>query len=103
VNQIGRQFRQSVDFIVRPAVFDRHIAALDVPGFTQPFAKCRNQTCARFRKTKVEMSDHWHRPLLRPRCDRPSRRAAESGDEFAPSKAKPHLVPPVLGNPMEAE
>ena len=38
-----------------------------------------------------------HRRLLRPRRERPCRRAAERSDEFAPSKAKPHLPLPCRG------
>ena len=35
--------------------------------------------------------------LLRPRRERPNRRAAECSDEFAPSKAEPHLALPCQG------
>ena len=31
-NQFGRQRRQPIDLILRPAVFDRHILALDIAG-----------------------------------------------------------------------
>ena len=31
-NQFGRQLRQSIDLILGPAVFDRHVLTLDVPG-----------------------------------------------------------------------
>ena len=34
-NQIGRQFRQPLIVIVRPAEFDRDIAAFDESGFAQ--------------------------------------------------------------------
>src|SRR5262249_43538954 len=37
--KIGRQFRQSIKVIVRPAVFDRDVAALGVAGFAQAFAE----------------------------------------------------------------
>jgi hypothetical protein len=30
VNQFGRQSRQSIVMIIRPATFDRHILALDI-------------------------------------------------------------------------
>ena len=32
-NQIGRQLRQSIELILGPAVFDRHVLALDIAGF----------------------------------------------------------------------
>jgi hypothetical protein len=34
-NQVFRQFRQAIDLIVGPAVFDRHIVALDQAGVSQ--------------------------------------------------------------------
>src|SRR5262245_23623652 len=33
--QIGRQGRQSIILLIRPAVFDRYIPALDITGFAQ--------------------------------------------------------------------
>jgi hypothetical protein len=38
-DQIRCQFRQSIVIIVRPAVLDHYIAALDVAGFAQAFAE----------------------------------------------------------------
>src|SRR6516225_6348032 len=40
----------------------------------------------------TEPAYHRHRPLLRASGNWPSRRAALSGDEFAPSKANVHLA-----------
>src|SRR5262249_48856779 len=58
----------------------------------------------------VEPMEHADPPhavaLLRARRERPRRRAAEGSNEFAPSKAKPHLALPceaVRGSPMGAE
>ena len=39
-NQIGRQRRQPIDLVVGPAVFDRHILALDVASVFQALAEC---------------------------------------------------------------
>ena len=39
-NQIGRQRRQPIDLILGPAVFDRHVLALDIAGVLQALAKC---------------------------------------------------------------
>ena len=41
------------------------------------------------------MSTPMRRALLRPRRERPSRRAAEPSDEFAPSKPNAHVPLPV--------
>ena len=41
MNQIGHHRRQPITLILRPAVFDRDVLALDVAGFAQPLAKGR--------------------------------------------------------------
>src|SRR5262249_40672611 len=83
-NQIGRQIRQPTDLIVRPAIFDRYVLALNVAHFTQASAEWHYVTCALFRRTKGEIPNHRHRRVLRTRRHRPrSRRAAEQGDELA--------------------
>ena len=38
-DQIGRQSRQASVLALRPAIFDRHVAALDVAGFVQALAE----------------------------------------------------------------
>ena len=35
-DDVGRQYRQPIITVFRPAVFDRHILTLDVTGFAQP-------------------------------------------------------------------
>jgi hypothetical protein len=37
--QIGRQSMQPATFTVRPTIFDRNVAAIDIASLTQPFAK----------------------------------------------------------------
>jgi hypothetical protein len=46
--EISRQLRQPTVFAVRPAVLDRHVAALDVPSFTEPFAESGREFCVCF-------------------------------------------------------
>jgi len=76
-DQLGRQPRQSVVLAVRPAVFRRHVLALDVAAFAQAPPECGHTVRERSRST-AEESDHRHRRLLRARRERPrSRRAAE--------------------------
>src|SRR5262245_6119144 len=85
-DQIGRQFRQPLGFIVRPSVFDLYVAALGEADLAQAFAECREHRCAGLGRTRIEISDHRRWRLLRPRRQRPSsRRAAEQRDELAPS------------------
>ena len=84
-NQIGRQCRQPIDLILRPAVYDRQVLALDIAGLLQALAKCAQTVRDRVRRCGVEEPDHRHRRLLRARRERPrSRRAAEKRDELAP-------------------
>src|SRR5262245_18195466 len=46
--EISRQLRQPAVFAMRPAVLDRHVAALDVPSFTEPFAESGREFCGCF-------------------------------------------------------
>ena len=39
-NQFGRQRRQPIELILGPAVFDRHVLALDIAGLLQALAEC---------------------------------------------------------------
>src|SRR5215510_4953813 len=38
-NQFGRHFRQSIVFALRPTIFDGHIPALSIAGFTQTLSE----------------------------------------------------------------
>ena len=49
-NQIGRQRRQSIVVTFRPAVFDRHVLALDEAGFVQALAERGTGTARRRRR-----------------------------------------------------
>src|SRR5262245_2780356 len=71
--------------IIRPAVFDRDILALDIAGFGQALTEGGSHRRVRPGRRTVEKPDHRHRRLLRPRRERPSRRrAAEERYELAP-------------------
>src|SRR5260370_30075483 len=88
--QIGCEVGQSVGLVLRPAILDRQILALDVAGFTKTLAECGQIACTIDRRPRAtEEPDHRHRGLLRPRRKRPrSRRAAEQRDELA----APHSI-----------
>src|SRR5262249_47029333 len=84
-NQIGCQCRQSIAVPFRPAVFDRHVAALDIAGFRQALAKRGQELGILTRRPGVEKPKPGHPRLLRAGCARPrDRRAAEQCDELAP-------------------
>ena len=82
-NQIGCQSGQTIQSILRPAVFNGQVAALEVAGFGQTAMKRRDIPC-RFERPGVEKPNHRHRPLLRPRRERPCRCAADLCNEIAP-------------------
>src|SRR5262249_56799760 len=82
-NQIGRQFRQPIIVIVRPAEFDRHIAAFHESGFAQTSEERCYEMCSRLGGTSIDISDHRQRGLLCPCRNRPRRPAAERRDELA--------------------
>src|SRR5262247_4018333 len=67
--QITCEVGQSVDLVLRPAILDRHILALDEVGFTKALAECGQISCTIDRRRAAEEPDHRHRRLLRARGD----------------------------------
>jgi hypothetical protein len=67
----------------RPAIFDRHVLALDEAAFAQAPAE-RGQSYGIIGRSDAKKANHRHRRLLRPCRERPRRRAAEQRDELAP-------------------
>src|SRR5262249_45262318 len=84
VNQVGSQRRQSIVLKLRPAKFDCQIAAVDITGFVQSLGKRIAHILCLARRSGAEITNRPQRWLLRADRDRPSRRAAEQGDELAP-------------------
>src|SRR5262249_25593881 len=84
-DQIGRQSRQSIVTTVRPAIFDRHVLPRDVAGFTEALPEWRQVLFVLVSRPAIEDPDYRYRGLLRPRRNRPRRRATEQRDELAPS------------------
>jgi hypothetical protein len=74
--QVGCEVGQSIILVLRPAILDRHILALDVAGFADALPECGHQTCSVGRRRAAQEPDHRHRRLLRTRCERPRRRRA---------------------------
>src|SRR6516162_7910844 len=85
--QIGCEVGQSVVLVLRPAILDHDILALDVAGFTKALAECGQIACTEIdRRRAAEESYYRHRRLLRARRERPSRRrATEKRYELAAS------------------
>src|SRR5262249_16635744 len=82
--QIGCEVRQYVVLVLRPAILDHNILALDVAGFTKALPECGQIACTIRKRRAAEESDHRHCRLLRPRRERPRRRGSEQRDELAP-------------------
>src|SRR5215472_17273670 len=84
--QIGCEVGQSVVLVLRPAILNRHILALDVAGFTNALPEGGQKACTIGRRPRAaEQSYHRHRWLLRARRERPGRCASEQCDELPPS------------------
>src|SRR5271157_3545634 len=79
-----RQFWQLIVVAIRPAILDLDITALEMAGFAQAFAECRNEIRGAGGRAGIEISNHRHRRLLRASRERPRRRStAEKRDELA--------------------
>src|SRR5262249_56970085 len=91
--QIGCEVGQSVVLVLRPAILNRHILALDVTGFTNALAECGHKTCSVGGRRVAKKPDHRHRGLLRARRERPRRRAAGQRDQLASSWVEHGLLP----------
>src|SRR5262249_57218731 len=81
-NQISCQRLQPLVLALGPAVFDRHVLALDEARVCQALAERPQSFRDRIGRSGVQIPDHRHRRLLRPRRERPDRRAAEQRDEL---------------------
>jgi hypothetical protein len=75
---------QAIAVIERVAVFNRHVATLDVARFAQAISECCYAEGTSLWKASSQNSDHWYRRLLRPRRRRPCRRAPKPCDELPP-------------------
>src|SRR5262245_49425680 len=76
--------------ILRPAVFNAQVSALDVAGVRQTAANRSHVFASCFERPGFEIADHRHRRLLRPCREGPTRRrAAEQRDELA---ARDHSI-----------
>jgi hypothetical protein len=66
-NQVGRQLRQSIGLILRPAIYDRDILTLNVAGVFQATVKSLQTAREHFRRYDIKKPDHRHCRLLRAR------------------------------------
>src|SRR5262249_36401424 len=82
----GREIRQSIVLVFRPAILDRHTLPVDVAAFAHALPERGNQACPVGRRRAAEESDDRQlRRLLRARREWPSSRrsASKKRDELA--------------------
>jgi hypothetical protein len=96
-DQIGRERRQPLVIALRPAVFDRDVAALDEAHPTEALVECGHDEVEVARAQTAEESNHRDGRLLRERRERPKkrrhgRRAADERDELTPPHVEHGLV-----------
>jgi hypothetical protein len=83
--EFSRQPRHTISLKVRPPILNREVLTFNEVHFGQALAKCISQKIEFTRRRAIEESDDRLR-LLRSRRKRPrGPRAAEQGDELAPS------------------
>src|SRR5262249_12573025 len=84
-NEVDCQRRKTIELVLRPAIFDRHVLSLNVADFRETPPDGVYAVSISFRRSWGEESDHRHRGLRRARRNRPrGRHAADQRDEVAP-------------------
>jgi phosphoketolase len=95
------QRRHSIISILRPTIFDCHVAAFDVAALAQTAPDRSEKIGERVGRPTPQNADDWHRWLLRAHCKRPSSRHATEccnkvapphGLAFSPTAAPCHVV-----------
>src|SRR5215831_6598455 len=82
-NELGCELGEAFAASLRPAIFDREIAAVDPAEIAHSLHEGGGPLALRRRAARSEQSDGRHLRLLRARRERPRGRAAEQRDELA--------------------
>ena len=82
-NELGCELGEAFAASLRPAIFDREIAAVDPTEIAHSLHEGGGPLALRRRAARSEQSDGRHLRLLRARRERPRRHAAEQRDELA--------------------
>jgi hypothetical protein len=84
-DEIGRERRQPIILIFRPTVFNLNVPAHNIAGVLQALEKRNGEVLVVIISgLYAEIPNHRHRRLLRPRRERPRRRAPEPRHELPP-------------------
>src|SRR5262249_3828520 len=97
MHKIGGERGQLIVLSVSPAIVQGEVSTLEESSIIQALSDQCVERRVNGRRTGAKNSNHWHRWLLRPRRERPRRRAAEQRGKLAPSNAECHLIPPAGG------
>src|SRR5262245_7879089 len=84
MNELGSEHWQLLVPTFCPTILQCDVLAFNIALVLQSLQKCGDKSSFRYGSSAAEKADHRHRPLLRPRRQRPSRRAAQQRDELAP-------------------
>lgn len=71
LDQIRRQRRQAVVLVLRPPIFDRHVAAIHVTGVSKALDESGREPGIALGGPGIEEANHRHRSLLRARRKQP--------------------------------
>src|SRR5499425_1663808 len=82
-DEIGGQCSKPTVISLRPAVFDRHVAAFDKAGVIQSLSNDSDQECIGRPRTAAQDTYNW-KLLLCARRERPRSCTAKQRDELAP-------------------
>src|SRR6516162_6780780 len=82
-DEVSHERRQAIVSPIQPMVLDRHVLALDVPGFVEAFTERSGNARGGIGRPNVDEADDRHCRLLRARHQRPRGRAAEKREELA--------------------
>src|SRR6516162_4012569 len=95
-NELGCQLGEAFAASLRPAIFDREIAAVDPAEIAHSLHEGGGPLALRRRAARSEQSDGRHLRLLRVRRERPRNRnrAAECSQQFPPSNGGCHTPLP---------
>src|SRR5262245_65472278 len=96
-DQIGREAAPQVVLILRPAIFDRDVAAFDIAAFAQAPPERGDRMRQPSGGTAAEDADDRPCELLGMPCDRPRSRAADERHDLAPIQPMLHASPASLG------
>jgi hypothetical protein len=84
-DEIGCKCGQPINFVLRIPILYRHVLALDIASFLQALEERSRKVFEDISGLGAEVTNHRHRRLLRPRDERPRRRAPKPHNKLSAS------------------